>query len=258
MYNKQMSQAYGKQFSHIYNLRWGSYARSIAPQILEYTKNTMGQSHKSMLDLCCGAGHLSAIFLEHGYSVIGIDLSAEILVYARQNAGDYLSQGKAKFFRADASDFTLYNPVSLVISTYDALNHLPDIGALQNCFRAVHSATTPEGLFIFDLNTRLGLKKRWNSITVEDDETLTLINRSIFDEQNNRAWTRITGFIRNQDDTYDRFEETVYNTAFELAAVNHSLIHAGWEKVTIVGLNDFYTPLDEPENELRVFFIARK
>ena len=253
-----MSQAYGKQFSRIYNIRWGNFARSIAPQILEYYENTVGKTNKSMLDLCCGAGHLSTIFLEHGYSVIGIDLSAEILVYARQNAGDYLTQGKAQFIQADAANFTLKNPVPLVVSTYDALNHLPDLVELQNCFHSVFSATTPRSLFIFDLNTRLGLKKRWNSINIEDDEALTLINRSIFDEQNNRAWTRITGFVYNQNGCYDRFEETVYNTAFKLAVVQNLLVTAGWEKVSIVSQNDLYTPLDDPESEMRVFFIARK
>jgi SAM-dependent methyltransferase len=254
-----MAQAYGKQFSQIYNLRWGNFSRQIAPQIKDYFEHTLlGKQHKSMLDLCCGAGHLAAYFLQQGYTVIGIDLSAEIIEFARQNAGDYVKQEKAKFIRADAANFTLETPVSLVVSTYDALNHLPDLSTLQNCFRSVYSSTIDGGLFVFDLNTRFGLKTRWNSISVEDDEELTLINRSLFDEESNRAWTRITGFIHNQDGHYDRFEETVYNTAFELGMVKNSLIDAGWEKVCIVGMNDFYTPLNDPENEPRVFFIATK
>jgi SAM-dependent methyltransferase len=254
-----MTQAYGKQFSKIYNLRWGNFARQVAPQILDFYENTpLGKSNKAMLDLCCGAGHLAAIFLEHGYRVIGIDLSADILDYARQNAAAYLPQGKAQFIQADAANFTIDRRTPLVVSTYDALNHLPDLAALQSCFRAVHAATSDGGTFIFDLNTRLGLKTRWNSISVEDDESLTLINRSLFDEENNRAWMRITGFIHNADGNYDRFEETVFNTAFELAEVKCSLIDIGWEKVTIVKANDFSTPLDDPENEYRVFFLVRK
>jgi len=151
-----MSQAYGKQFSYVYNLLWGNFARQIAPKILDYFENTaVEKSKKSMLDLCCGAGHLSAFFLAHGYSVIGIDLFADI-------------------------------------------------------------------------------------------------------EENNRAWTRITGFIRNTDGKYDRFEETIFNTAFNLDEVKNLLISAGWRKVSLVSESNFYTPLDEPENYSRVFFISEK
>ncbi|MBN1536011.1 MAG: class I SAM-dependent methyltransferase [Anaerolineales bacterium] len=254
-----MSQAYGKQFSRIYNLRWGNFARQIAPQILKYYESTpLGKSNKAVLDLCCGAGHLSAIFLEHGYSVVGIDLSTEMLEYARQNAGDYLVQGKARFMQADAANFTIDQSVPFVVSMYDSLNHLPDLTSLRNCFASVYRVALPGGIFIFDLNTRTGLRRRWNSISVEDDEELTLINRSFYDEENSRGWTRISGFIRNQGGNYERFEETVYNTAFELLAVRNALIETGWANVMMVSGNDFYTPLDEPENEPRVFFIARK
>lgn len=254
-----MGQAYGKQFSYVYNLLWGNFARQIAPKILDYYENTsVEKSNKSMLDLCCGAGHLSAIFLAHGYSVTGIDLSADILVYARHNAGDYLAQGKAVFIQGDAADFTIEQNVPLAVSTFDALNHLPDLTSLQNCFRSVYAAVNPKGIFIFDLNTRAGLKKRWNSLNIEDDETLTLITRSIFVEENDRAWTHITGFIRNTDGKYDRFEERIFNTAFNLEEVKNLLIGAGWRKVSLVSESNFYIPLDEPENYPRVFFIAEK
>lgn len=251
-------QAYGPVFSRIYNLRWGGFARQIAPRLLDYYEVTpLAVQNRTILDLCCGAGHLALYFLEHGYQVIGIDLSENMLQYARQNASDYIAAGKARFIQADAADFTLDQQVGLVVSTYDALNHLENFAALQSCFRSVFAVLADRGSFIFDLNTRTGLK-RWNSVSIEDSEDITLIQRGIYDGVSDRAQTRITGYIRTPNGVYERFEETVYNTVFEIQSVNQALLEAGWRAVHNARATEINIPINDPESEGRVFFVARK
>src|SRR5215207_3330258 len=131
-------QAYGQVFARIYNLRWGGFARQVAPRILEFYEATpIGKGNKDILDLCCGAGQLAQYFLEKGYHVTGVDLSEGMLEYARQNAMGYIESGLAKFIQADARDFKIDQPVGLVISTFDSLNHLESFITLKSCFRSV-------------------------------------------------------------------------------------------------------------------------
>lgn len=255
-------QAYGASFAPIYNLRWGDFAHRVAPALLDYYETTpqgktARQGIPSLLDLCCGAGHLAGHFLEKGYQVTGIDLSPAMLDLARQNNADYIVAGQARFIQGDAARYALERPVDLAFSTFDALNHLADLAALQGCFASTFQAVKPGGIFIFDLNTRLGLR-RWGAISLQEAPDLTLITSGLYDEQNGKAYSRISGFMRQDDGRYERFEETVYETAFDLAAVKTALLAAGFDKVHFARLSDLAAPLPDPETEPRVFIIASK
>lgn len=249
-------QAYHKGFAYIYNQRWTGFARQAAPRLLDfYAATPAGQAKKAVLDLCCGTGQLAVHFLENGYRVVGLDLSDSMLSYARQNALPFLTAGQAAFVQGDAANFSLDERFGLVVSTFDALNHLPDLDALRSCFASVHAVC--EDLFIFDLNTRTGLA-RWNSINVDDGDEMTIINRGIFDAQGERAWARITGFFKQPDGMYERFEETAYNTAFVLEDVKAALAATGWGQVYFARLDALAVPLADPEQESRVFVVATR
>jgi ubiquinone/menaquinone biosynthesis C-methylase UbiE len=117
----------------------------------------VSQRQKSLLDICCGTGQLSRFFLEKGYRVAGIDASEHMLSHAREHAAQYVSAGKAQFIQADASGFKIQDSFGLTVSTYDSLNHLPNEEALASCVRRVLEVC--EGMFVFDLNTRRGLRR---------------------------------------------------------------------------------------------------
>jgi SAM-dependent methyltransferase len=252
-------QAYGTGFAKAYNLRWGGFARQVAPLIRQlYETMPISQANRTVLDLCCGTGQLAAHFLEAGYRVIGLDSSAPMLAYAEENTSRYQPSGQARFIQGDASRFTLTEKAGLVVSTFDALNHLEDADALQRCFGCVFEVLAEGGAFVFDLNTRLGLR-RWNGITMDDSgDELLIIVRGIYDGEGDKAWTRITGFLREEDGLYSRFDETSFNTVFELEWVKVALLETGWREVYLARSPELQTPLSEPEKEGRVYVIARK
>jgi SAM-dependent methyltransferase len=250
-------QAYGPGFAQVYNKRWINFARQVAPYLLDfYAQTDQASSHRSVLDLCCGTGQVARYFLEREYQVVGLDLSAAMLHYARENTQPYLVSGQARFVQADATNFTLPDRFGLVISTFDALNHLPDLTALRQCFAAV--AAVCDGYFLFDLNTRVGLR-RWNSIEVDESrDDMTIVNHGIYDVTSDRAWLKVTGFVRNGEGLYERFEQTVYNTIFAMSDVKTLLLETGWRDAYFARRQDLKTPLTDPEQEGRVFIVAQK
>lgn len=79
--------------------------------------------------------------------VTGIDGSAQMIEYARQNAPD------AAFIVDDARYFNINEQFQYVISTGDSLNHILKLDELKSVFRNVYSVLHSEGTFVFDMNT---------------------------------------------------------------------------------------------------------
>lgn len=251
-------QAYGPAFARVYNEKWIGFAQYVGPLIRTFYETTpLAQTNRALLDVCCGTGQLASHFLENGYQVTGVDLSAPMLFYARANNALYLDRGQARFVQADASDFTIDGEFGLAVSTFDALNHLPGPDALRGCFESIYARLLPDGLFIFDLNTRAGLR-RWNGINIRDMPDHLIIDRGSYDEEEGRAWVRITGFVRTENGLYERFEQTAYNVAYDMDWVCDLLYKTGWRSAYCARIDDLGMPLIEPEAESRAFFVARK
>jgi SAM-dependent methyltransferase len=276
-------QAYSSAFARIYNEHWVEHARYVAPILRAFYESTeLGAEDRRLLDICCGTGQLAVHFLEQGYTVTGLDLSEPMLRHARENAARYVESGQACFVQGDAADFALDDRFGLVVSTFDALNHLPDKDALRACFACVHRVLVPGGTFIFDLNTRAGLKAKWNGVRVQDTDALFLMDTGAYDEEGNKAWVKITGFVRVSQATsesretrvaedapgladesgrgglYRRFTQMAYNTIFDLEWVRNALLEAGYDHVHLSRLEELGTPLDDPEAESRAYFVARQ
>jgi SAM-dependent methyltransferase len=253
-----MSQAYGGPFARLYDLRWAEFAKETAPVLREFHLRTAAPHLPlRLLDLCCGTGQLARHVLDAGFAVTGVDLSAEMLERARANAGPHLASGAATFVQADATDFELPERFGLVVSTYDALNHLPDLAALRSCLASAAEVTLPGGRFLFDLNTRSGLY-RWNGTVVYEEVDAFVVQRSHY-EGGGRAETLLTGFVPGSDPGhYERFDEAVYNTVFDLADVATLATETGWDECYFARLDDLDTPLSDPELEGRVFVVATR
>jgi SAM-dependent methyltransferase len=228
-----------------------------------YAGTAISPRNRAILDLCCGTGQVAVHFLERGYQVVGVDLSEPMLAQARANAQPFVESGQARFVQGDATNFSLElleeftgeKRFGLVVSTFDALNHLPDLAALRACFACVAAVT--EGYFIFDLNTRVGLR-RWNSIEIDDSrDDMTIVNHGIYDVTSERAWMKVTGFVRNTDGLYERFEQTAYNTVFAMQDVKTALEETGWREIHFALIQALKTPLADPEDHGRVFVVAK-
>jgi SAM-dependent methyltransferase len=98
-------------------------------------------------------GTLAEHFLEHGFTVTGVDLSEPILAIARQRLRAYPHGSQARLIQADATSFSVDDRFVLATSTFDALNMLQSSAALSSCFASVRRALATDGMFFFDLVT---------------------------------------------------------------------------------------------------------
>jgi SAM-dependent methyltransferase len=255
-----VAQDYGEAFAAVYNRHWAWFGEHVAPRLRDHYEMVRSAvkppADACILDLACGTGQLALHFLEAGYDVTGIDLSLPMLRHAVSNCDRFVRARRARFVQAEMTSFGLAAEFGLVTSTYDALNHLAHLAALRTCFAQVAAVLAPGGMFIFDLNTAVGLR-RWGNVSVQDEEELFLLTRGLYDEVTARAWTQITGFARSDRGCYRRFEEVVFNSAFALDDVGEMARDVGFKELSWASVDALHLPLDDPEAEGRVFGVAR-
>jgi SAM-dependent methyltransferase len=238
-----------------YYARHSTFARTAAPRIRALYETTYGaDAERTVLDVCCGVGTLAEHFLEHRYTVTGIDLSEPMLAIARQKLRGYLQDGRARLILADATSFSVDGQFALATSTFDALNMLQSSEALSSCFACVRRAVAASGMFAFDLMTRNGFWLDYNYLGVRDTEDELYVYKSVYDGAE-KATVRLTGFIRDGDH-WDRFDEFRTPTLFPAPVVVTALHEAGWSQVRMASTDDLHTPITDPEQFDRVFFVA--
>ncbi len=191
--------AYGKDFSALYNNRWGFYGVKMWPFLSEVIGRHQPEA-ETWLDLCCGAGSLLEMVCENGFSATGVDISRHQLKYARENAPC------AKLVHADVREFSLPEKFDVITCMFDSLNYLTTKRDLTRAFRRARHHLHDEGLFIFDVNTFEGLRSRWCSVsTIREPDRMVIMDGS-FDERRALGRSLITGFIK-EGRLWRRFEE---------------------------------------------------
>jgi SAM-dependent methyltransferase len=114
----------------------------------------------SILDLGTGTGAILEGFRYRLGTLVGLDLSPEMLEEARKNVPE------AEFVEGDMSDFELGRQFDVVMSLFNAINHLPDKESWQNMFATTERHLKPGGIFMFDMVTTGMMKRlaeRWRS-----------------------------------------------------------------------------------------------
>jgi SAM-dependent methyltransferase len=107
---------------------------------------------KRLLDLGCGPGLYARPMCQAGLEVVGIDISERSLAYARQQAAEAdlaIEYRRLNFFEMDFED-----EFDAAMQVYGELNTFSD-PARDKLLQLIHRALKKDGLFIFDLSTRV-------------------------------------------------------------------------------------------------------
>lgn len=210
-----------------------------------------------VMELGCGTGNMTEALKRRGYDMIGIDNSEEMLSEAIEKSMESDSDTGEKpvlYLCQDMREFELYGTVRAVVSVCDSMNYILEPEELLQVFRLVNNYLDPEGVFIFDLNTRYKYEKILGEQTIgETREDHCFIWDNYYDEASRVNEYILNLFIRGNDGRYDRYEEVHYQRAYDLDEIRRLIEASGlrWK-----GAYDAFTMEPVREDSERIYIIA--
>lgn len=236
-------------FAWLYNKRWGYFYSGNSFAIIEKLFLNHLPPHAYILDLCCGTGKLAQTLVERGYRVTGIDSSKEMIYFACENAPN------AEFIVEDARNFRLSGIYNGVISAYDSLNHIMNLGDLTIAFQNVYKCLLDGGLFLFDLNMEDAYKTFWKGSFGSAEDDYAFIARSNYDAEDKTGELYITLF-RLLESKWERTDLTFLQKCYSEEEIIFALKSVGFIEINIYnhqrGLDGLYKQIG------RSFFVCRK
>lgn len=238
-------------FAQVYDLfmdnvpyeQWGKY---LANLLKEY-----GIEDGLLLDLGCGTGKLTRIMENYGYDMIGVDNSYEMLDIAREHSTDNIL-----YLLQDMREFELYGTVRAIYSACDSINYILEEDELRDVFALANNYLDPGGLFVFDINSPYKYKELLAENTfAETREEGSFIWENYFDEEEQINEYDLTLYIKEEKESFLRFQEVHYQKCYELSTIKTLLEEAGME---FVAAYDAYTKQPISEESEKILIIARE
>jgi SAM-dependent methyltransferase len=222
-------------FARIYNRYWGvDYRTEVAPVVSRLLLSRV-PAGAAVIDVCCGTGQFTETVRRLGYEMAGMDASAEMIRYARENAPG------VKFTVADVRDFRLGRAFDAAYSVYESLNHVPDVAGLKLAFGCVRNHLKPGAPFLFDLNREEAYVLYWNNSDSIMDEECVCVMRSEFDETTKIGKYDVVTFeLAGGESSYEwrRADFTLRQTCHNFSAVHKALFDAGFKDLTMYDARD--------------------
>ena len=164
-----------------------------------------GLKPRTAVDLACGTGSVSAILAGKGLSVIGVDMSEEMLTAAQQKCADL--QNPPRFVRQSLQRLCLPRGVDLAVCALDSLDYITNPEDCKEAIRRVWKALNPGGMFVFDVNTPEKLRAMDGQVFLDEDDDVYCVWRGEFNEETNICSYGMDLFQRSGDVWHRSFEE---------------------------------------------------
>ena len=209
-----------------------------------------GISSGILADLGCGTGELTLMLAQAGYDMIGIDQSEEMLCVVRDKAEQLGLSGGLLLLQQDLCALDLYGTIRGAVSTFDTLNHIPDLDkAIANAAFFMEKG----GVFLFDMNTPYKHQAvLGENVFTFEEEDARCVWRNHYDPDARRV--TITVDIDYQE-TGEHFHEEFFEYTYTLAEIQAALEKNGFTLESVCD-GESFGPLTE-ESE-RYFFCAVK
>ena len=124
---------------------------------------------KIVLDLACGTGTLTCLLAQAGYSMIGTDLSIEMLSEAQEKALELTCEPPV-FLHQSMDKLDLFGTIDACVSSLDSLNYVTDEAILRAAFHKIHTFLMPNGCFLFDILAPAHLRSLDGQMFVDETE----------------------------------------------------------------------------------------
>ena len=211
-----------------------------------------GLKPRTAVDLACGTGSVSAILAGRGLSVIGVDMSEEMLTAAQQKCADL--PNPPRFVRQSLQRLCLPRGVDLAVCALDSLDYITNPEDCKEAIRRVWKALNPGGIFIFDVNTPEKLRAMDGQVFLDEDDDVYCVWRGEFDEESNICSYGMDLFQR-RGELWERSFEEHQEYAYSEATLRGFLKDAGFTRIEVFADRKLERP---GPGEQRIYFKARK
>ena len=226
-----MGSLYHEDLAYIQAAGFGEFARSAAPEILRRLRSAANPVRR-IVEVGCGAGPLTAVLVDAGFQVTGIDLSPELIRHARVAcpAAEFI-QGSIYDLKIPACDAILAVGEPLTYHHDDDANFL-----VREFFCRASDALPEGGNFIFDVietgePTLSG--RTWKS----GQDWAVLVETK--EDQSARTLVREIESFRRLGEGYRRGRETHRVRLFDRGEICAWLEQAGFGVSTATGYGEF-------------------
>lgn len=246
---------YNKGFAAAYELGWSDFSRKAAEAILPFfAENTPKNTERLALDLTCGTRTFARALVAAGFKVTGVDKSQPMLDLARKASSDLGEEEcRVEYVCADMSELpSLSKRFSLITCLYDSVNHLEDLDAVERTLTAARKQASNDAILIFDVNTQLGLQQ-WASANLLTGEGFQLETAPFFDGET--VTLQVKGTVDAEGEQV-AVETSISERAFAVSALLEVTRLSGWHTAVAGRARQLGVPVDDPENESRIFITA--
>lgn len=225
-----------------------------------FIKDISDGSYRKVLEMACGTGNITEQLCEDDdvAHVTCFDLSEEMLIEANQKLKKYPN---VKILKQDMVSINMRDQkYDLVLCACDGMNYILENESLKKVFENAYELLEDDGQFIFDMNSYNKLKNTiGNNTFVDENENVFYVWENEYDEDSDVCGFYLTFFVKQENGSYERFDEVHHERAYKAEYVTGLLSQVGFGQVKIHC--DFEKSsaetCDETEAE-RVFFVCRK
>ena len=208
-----------------------------------------GADRGVLLDLACGTGTLSVELSKFGYDMILCDLSAEMLVFARERLPDAL------ILCQSMTQLDLYGTINHAVCSLDSINHLLKPCDVKAAFSSVSLFMEKGGVFVFDVNTIYKHENiLGNNSFVSEKDNVFCVWQNYYKKKSKTVDINIDIFIEDEN-KYERLRESFSERAYSVEDIKKWLSETGFE---VTGIYDDMTENEPTETSERVYFTAVK
>ena len=211
-----------------------------------------GVKPRTVADLACGTGSVTAILARMGYPVLGVDMSEEMLTEAAMKTMDL--EPMPRFVCQKLQELYLPRAVDMAVCALDSLDYITDPDDCKEAIRRVYKALNPGGIFIFDVNTPEKLRAMDGQVFLDEDDDVYCVWRGEFDDESNIC-TYWMDLFQRQGKTWQRSYEEHQEYAYSETQLREYLKAAGFTHVEVYADRIFEAPR---AGEQRIYFKARK
>ena len=209
---------------------------------------------RTVLDLACGTGSLTAELARRGYEMIGADCSEEMLSVAAEKCRG-AGPVEPIFLHQAMEDLDLYGTIDACVCCLDSVNYVTDPKKLERAFARVRLFPMPGGLFLFDVNTPEKLEGLDGQVFLDETEDAYCVWRAEWSKRSRTCTYFMDLFRLEENGLWRREEELHRERAYPVPELTAMLERAGFSDIRTYAAFQFRPPAPGAQ---RIFFTARK